>query len=546
MVKGEVQEIHITDITSHGMGVGRDSDGAAVFVRGALPGDTVMAECYRAKKKYAEAEAVEIIKPSPDRVDSFCDLGAIHGSEDHGMPSDPEDHGSAASKSSACGGCQYCELAYEKQVEIKRRQIIQDLIRIGGIEGPEVCDTIAMDEPYYYRNKVTFQVGWNGDDPVVGFYRAGSHDIVDCPVCRIQAPPAEAVASSLRTFMLQEKITCFDSKTRKGLLKDVIVRSCFETGEVMVVLEINGTNIPEAGRLIDMMDAQINRISFADEDALSREEQSDTAGLKDETGKPICWSLESVYIVNDKNVPVLIAGKKTVSEELGGVKFEISPMSFYQVNPVQTVKLYDKVFEYAALSPGDSLLDLYCGVGSIGLYLEDRMDDTVSVLGIESNKSAVLDANRNAVINGVINARYICGAAEDVLPDILGRMSEHASSAAGVTGEGREAVDNDKGKQSCDEPEEGSTEWFARDVLASVNVAVLDPPRVGCDEKLLAAVAMVSPARIVYVSCDPATLARDVKYLTANGYGFIKATPVDMFPHTGHVECVVLMSRVKD
>ena len=479
MVKDEIQEIHITDITAHGMGVGRDDDGAAVFVRGALPGDTVLARCYRAKKRYAEAETVKIVSPSPDRVDSFCDLGA--------------------SKPSACGGCQYCELAYKKQTEIKRSQIIQDLTRIGGLEDPEVDEAIAMDEPYCCRNKVTFQVGWDGSTPVVGFYRAGSHDIVDCPVCRIQAPPAEAVASSLRTFMLQEKITCFDSKTRKGLLKDVIVRSCFATGEVMVVLEINGASIPEAGRLIDMMDSQINRMSFE-----------------------ICWSLESVYIVNDKNVPVLIAGKKTVSEELGGVKYEISPMSFYQVNPVQTVKLYDKVFEYAALSPGDSLLDLYCGVGSIGLYLEDRMDDTVSVLGIESNKSAVLDANRNAVINRVINARYICGAAEDVLPEIVDKMDE----------------------QGFDGPEEGSTEWFARNVLTSVNVAVLDPPRAGCDETLLSAVVKVSPERIVYVSCDPATLSRDVKYLTANGYEFIKATPVDMFPHTGHVEVVVLMSRV--
>ena len=478
MKKGDTEQLYITDITAHGMGVGHSKDGAAVFVRGALPGDTVLAECYRAKKKYSEAEAVEIVEPSPDRVDSFCDI-------------------------EGCGGCQYCELAYDRQTEIKRAQIVQDLKRIGGLEDPDVDETIAMDEPYYYRNKVTFQVGWNGDIPLVGFYRAGSHEIVDCPVCRIQAPPAEAVASSLRTFMLQEHLSCYDIKTKKGLLKDVIVRSCFATGEVMVVLEINGTSIPEVSSLIDMMDAQINRMSFE-----------------------ICWSLESVYIVNDKNVPVLIAGKKTVSEELGGVRFEISPLSFYQTNPAQTVRLYDKVFEYAALSTGDSLLDIYCGVGSIGLYLEDRMNDTVSVLGIESNKSAVLDANRNAVINGVINARYLCGAAEDVLSDIVGASDEAAPG---------DFADH----------EVGTNEWFAKQVAESADVAVLDPPRAGCDEKLLQAVVKVSPERIVYVSCDPATLARDVKYLADNGYGFIKATPVDMFPHTGHVECVVLMSRAE-
>ena len=473
MKKGDTEQLYITDITAHGMGVGHSKDGTAVFVRGALPGDTVIAECYRAKKKFSEAEAVEIVEPSPDRTVSFCGV-------------------------KACGGCQYCELAYEKQLEIKRRQIVQDLRRIGGLDDPDVDQTIGMDEPFFYRNKVTFQVGWKDDNtPLVGFYRAGSHDIVDCPICKIQAPPAAAAASSLRTFMLQEHMSCFDSRTKKGLLKDMIVRSCFATGEVMVVLEINGASIPDADGLIEMIDAQIRRLE----------------------DKYVVWSLESVYIVSDKGVPVLIAGKKTVSELLGGVRFEISPLSFYQTNPVQTVGLYEKVLEYAGLSAGDSVLDLYCGVGSIGLFLEDRMGGRISVLGIESNRSAVLDANRNAVINGVVNARYLCGAAEDVLPEI----------AAGAGG--------------FDQPEEGSNEWFAESVASSADVCVLDPPRAGCDEKLLRAVCEVSPERIVYVSCDPATLARDVKFLTENGYAFIEATPVDMFPHTGHVECVVLMSK---
>ena len=478
MEKGDTEKIYITDMTAHGMGVGHSEDGAAVFVRGALPGDTVLAECYRAKKRYSEAEAVEILEPSPYRTASFCDL-------------------------SECGGCQYCELAYEKQTEIKRAQIVQDLRRIGGLDDPDVDQTIGMDEPFRYRNKVTFQVGWQDENtPLVGFYKAGSHDIVDCPVCKIQAPPASAAASSLRTFMLQEHLSCFDSKAKKGLLKDMIVRSCFATGEVMVVFEINGASIPNADDLIDMIDAQIRRLE----------------------NKYVTWSLESVYIVTEKGLPVLIAGKKTVDEQLDGVKFEISPLSFYQVNPVQTVRLYDKVFEYAQLSPGDSVLDLYCGVGSIGLFLEDRMDDTISVLGIESNKSAVLDANRNAVINGVINARYLCGAAEDILPEIVGASDE------GATGD-------------FADPEEGTNEWFAKQVTESADVAVLDPPRAGCDEKLLQAVVTVSPERIVYVSCDPATLARDVKFLTAKGYEFVKATPVDMFPHTGHIETVCLLTQ---
>ena len=389
-------------------------------------------------------------------------------------------------------------------------------------------------------------MGWkDGDTPLVGFYRAGSHDIVDCPVCMIQAPAAAAAASSLRTFMLQEHLTVFDSKTKKGLLKDVIVRSCFSTGEVMVVLEINGSSIPAADKLIDMIDEQINRAAFSlEEDAENTVRPVDDIKVSAEETESF-WSLESVYLVGTNGIPVLLAGKKTVREELDGVRFEISPLSFYQVNPEQAVRLYDKVFEYAGLSAGDSLLDLYCGVGSIGLYLADRMNDSISVLGIESNRSAVLDANRNAVINGVINARYICGAAEDVLPGIVESTGEHDADEPYKGSEHRSGGDSSMNKEGFDDPEKGSTEWFARSVLASADVAVLDPPRAGCDEKLLAAVVRVSPERIVYVSCDPATLARDVKNLTANGYSFIQATPVDMFPHTGHVETVVLMSRVE-
>ncbi len=573
------------------MGVARGADGAAVFVKGALPGDTVRAGCYRAKKRYAEAEAIEIIEPSPDRRESFCSLGVCQ------MPDSLSSKSSAfqddAGAASGCGGCQYCELRYEKQLEIKRRQVAQDLMRIGCLEDPEVDSVIGMDDPYRYRNKVTLQVGWRkrreadddrqgqyaadeptdsrsegkGDGPAVGFYRSGSHEIVDCPVCMLQAPPAAAVASTLRTFMLTERLTVFDRKTRKGLLKDVIVRSAFATGEVMVVLEINGSSIPGADRLIDMMDAQISRVSFASGSTADSVESvslygctvNDAEGASahgggdqsyedpgcDQQEKIVCWSLESVYMVGTNGVPVLLAGKKTIREELAGVRFEISPMSFYQVNPSQTVRLYDKVLEYASLSPGDSLLDLYCGVGSIGLYLADRMDDTISVLGVESNRSAVLDANRNAVINGIVNARYICGAAEDVLPKIISRMSEHDHETV-VGGSGSETTDHDKeSEQGFDDADDGSTESFARSVIKSAEVAVLDPPRAGCDEKLLAAVAAVSPGRIVYVSCDPATLARDVKYLSSAGYRLIKASPVDMFPHTGHIETVCLLGRRK-
>lgn len=487
----ETEKIYIEDLTAQGSGVGRGADGAAVFVRGALPGDTVTAECVKKKKKYREDAIVSIEEPSEDRVLSFCGAAETF----------------AGGHKEGCGGCPYAELSYAAQTRQKRKQIIADLTRIGGIEDPVVKDTIVMDEPYAYRNKVTLQVAWQGGDewqegsvPAVGFYRSGSHDVTDCPFCRVQAAPVTAIAASLRTFMMQNHISAFDKKKKQGVIKDVIVRTCFATGEVMVIVEINEPNIPEAHKLVDMMDAQVKRLDM------------DSGAV---------WSLESFYVAAPGRKPLLIAGKPTVEEDLAGVKYEISPLSFYQVNPVQTVKLYDKVFEYAGLSAGDTLLDLYCGVGSIGLYLTKKMEGAVSVLGVESVKSAVLDANRNAVINGIVDARYLCGPAEMVLPEL------------------REIADG----SDEEDIESGSDVDYAVRALRNAKTAIVDPPRSGCNEKLLDALSGLGIERLVYVSCDPATLARDVKRLRENGFDLVEATPVDMFPHTGHVECVVLMSK---
>ena len=355
-------------------------------------------------------------------------------------------------------------------------------------------------------------------EPRVGFFGARSHEVADCSDCWLQSEPAMAAAEALRQFMTEDHITSYDTRWEKGLMRHMIVRTAAGTGEVMVILVINGKAIPNAQKLVEMLDEAIYNVPVYDDGPM--------AGVE--------FSLESVVInVNkSKNLdgPILgeecitIAGKPTITEEVSGMKFEISPLSFYQVNREQMVKLYDKVLEYADLKGGETVLDLYCGVGTIGLFCAREMEkkaresaaeaaeagaaatdaegiaDKVKpgqVIGIESIKGAVLDANRNATINGIVNARYVCGKAEEELPKMM----------------------------------------------VQADVAILDPPRAGCDERLLEAVVKAEPEKIIYVSCDPATLARDIRWLTENGYEFREATPCDMFPWTSHVETVVLLSR---
>ena len=325
--------------------------------------------------------------------------------------------------------------------------------------------------------------------------------------------------------MVEDHITSYDPRWEKGLMRHMIVRTAAGTGEVMVILVINGKAIPNAQKLVEMLDEAIYNVPVYDDGPM--------AGVE--------FSLESVVInVNkSKNLegPILgeecitIAGKPTITEEVSGMKFEISPLSFYQVNREQMVKLYDKVLEYADLKGGETVLDLYCGVGTIGLFCAREMEKKAresaaepgQVIGIESIKGAVLDANRNATINGIVNARYVCGKAEEVLPKMMGMASAQG------------------GENSAHGTESGKEPAIR---ISQADVAILDPPRAGCDERLLEAVAKAEPEKIVYVSCDPATLARDIKWLTENGYEFKEATPCDMFPWTSHVECAVLMSRV--
>lgn len=548
--------------------------GFAIFVKDAIVGDRVCVELIKVKKHYAFGRVTEILEASPERIEPFCPY------------------------QEACGGCAYGTLHYDAQLALKEKQVRDKLTRLGGLSAPKVMPILGMGDtdpeetPFRYRNKASMPVSTGGlltkkggiqqpiHEPRVGFYRAGTHEVVDCEDCWLQSEPAMAAANALRRFMEEDHITSYDPRWAKGLMRHLIVRTAAGTGEVMVILVINGKAIPNAPKLIRMLDDAISAIPVYETGAL--------AGVE--------FNLESVVVnINSSKTLegqilgeecITIAGKPTIMEEVGGLSFEISPLSFYQVNRAQMLRLYDKVLEYAALQGDETVLDLYCGVGTIGLFAAAEMNRKAAapnhaairnteeasskqekteaaafnraaiqnteealashettesaapnrkkagrVIGIESVKGAVLDANRNAVINGIVNARYVCGKAEEELPKMVRTKAQEEKAV-------REAA-------SRFGEEAGKKEILKDESLriTHADVAILDPPRAGCDQVLLEAVVKVQPDRIVYVSCDPATLARDVKWLGEHGYEFKEATPCDMFPWTGHVETVVGLQR---
>ena len=471
--KGQKITIDITDMSDSGQGIGR-VDGLAFFVDGAVKGDKAEAEIIRVKKRYALAGMTGLEKPSEHRIEAECPYY--------------ED----------CGGCSLSELDYEGQLSLKEDQIRQKLIRLGGIDDPEIEKIAAMEceseaGPVKFRNKAMLSIGPDG---AVGFMQAKTNRVQDCRECLIQTDAAMAAADALRRFMAEENITAWDPKKGKGLMRQMIVKTAFGTGEVMVILVINGKKIPEIEKLAGYLDDAVYEAGYSLESVvLNINTQKNSQAMGDKC--------------------ITVAGKNTIKDKAGDLEFEISPKSFYQTNSEQMKALYDKVREYAGLTGKETVLDLYCGTGTIGLWCADQAD---FVIGIESEKQAVLDANRNAVINGITNAAYICGKAEDEMP---------------------KAFDPDKYIKKRDDASEFLRQIY--DKIRYADVALLDPPGAGCDTRLLETIAESAVECIVYVSCDPATLARDIKILTGKGFEFIKATPVDMFPRSTHVECVALL-----
>ena len=444
---GDLVELKITDMSTNGEGIGH-ADGYTLFVAGALIGDEAQVRITHMKKSYGYGEVKKLLVFSPDRVKPLCPV------------------------STKCGGCTLQNLSYEAQLRFKKSLVQNDLKRIGGLDA-EVNDVLGMEEPFRYRNKSQYPVGKDRrGNPICGFYAGKSHDIVPMKDCVISREVNAVIIEKVLTFMKEEGIEPYDEKSGKGLVRHILIREGFATGEIMVCLIINGQNLPKKEMLAERLKAVPGVKSF-------------------------CLNVNTKrnnVILGDKVLPVL--GEPFIMDYIGDLSFRISPLSFYQVNPVQTKKLYDTAKRLADVQADEVVLDLYCGIGTIGLYLADKAKE---VYGVEIVPQAVMDATENAGRNGIKNAHFQAGASEDIF-----RNLPHA------------------------------------------DVVMLDPPRKGCEESLLHELAQRAPKRIVYVSCNPSTLARDLKILTAEGYEVKEVQPVDMFPHSTHVETVVLMSRVSN
>lgn len=457
MKKNDLIELDIVDLGADGSGIGKCTDTSAkspamaFFVKDALVGDKVRAKIIKLKKTYGYARLIELIEPSPDRIVPKC---PVHRQ---------------------CGGCQIQALSYEKQLEYKQNKILNNLARIGGmdISGIPMEPVIGMEEPFRYRNKAQYPIGRDKNGNLAaGFYAARTHTIIPAEDCCLGVPQNREVLSAILQWMEQQKIQPYNEATGTGLVRHVLVRYAFSTKQLMVCLVINGKSLPKAAELTD----RLRRIEGMASISISINEQRSNVIMGD-TVKTL-W------------------GAAYIEDFIGNTKFQISPLSFYQVNPVQTEVLYSKVLEFAGLTGNETVWDLYCGIGTISLFLAKQAK---KVYGIEIVPQAVEDAKRNAEINGIKNAEFFVGEAEDALE-----------------------------KLSDDPPQ----------------VIVVDPPRKGCGEKLLEAVLKVKPERVVYVSCDSATLARDLKVLCGDGeYEMVRGVGVDLFCQTVHVETVCLLSK---
>ncbi len=441
-------QIHIDNMAHEGQGVGRIK-GLTVFVEEALPGEDCIVEIVKRKRNYAIAKIVEILKPSPDRVKPPCPWA------------------------DRCGGCMLLHLDYKGQLQFKTQKVKDSLQRIGHLD-TKVFDTVGMDNPWYYRNKAQYPVEKKNGDIVFGFYEKRSHNLVDIDNCMIQHDLNNKGIQVIKEWMKAYQVTPYDEIKHQGLIRHGVIRVGRKTGDVMVILVANGKTLPYTDKLIDMLTKKIPNLK--------------SVVLNINTKK-------TNVIMGKENITLY--GSSYIYDYIGDVKFRLSPLSFFQVNPIQVEILYKKALEFAGLTGKETVIDLYCGIGTISLFLAKHAK---KVYGIEVVPQAVTDAKTNAEINDIKNAEFIEGAAEKILPNLA-----------------------QKGIKT--------------------DVIVVDPPRRGCDEKTLEAIAEIKPHRIVYVSCNPATLARDLQYLEEKGYKTEKVQPVDMFPQTSHVECVVLIEK---
>ena len=489
--KNDVFVTTIEDISDEGSGIGK-TDGYTWFIKDAVIGDVVEAAAMKMKRSYGYARLIKVVKPSEARVEPPCPVAR------------------------QCGGCQLQAMSYEEQLRFKENKVFNNLVRIGNIDnlrrvkeeetsrGAEAPDRIkfggaieeggqrkgsldkgrefaeflpivGMESPWRYRNKAQFPFGTDKDGTIVtGFFAGRTHTIIPHEDCLLGAEENREILKIIKAFMIQYRIKSYEEQQHQGLVRHVLIRKGFHTGEIMVCLIINGRNMPQAEELVRRLKA-----------------------VKGMTSVSYSVNMEKTNVIMGKEI-VPIYGPGYITDYIGNVKFRISPLSFYQVNPVQTEKLYGMALEFAGLTGDEAVWDLYCGIGTISLFLAQKAK---KVYGVEIVPQAIDDARENAKLNGLGNTEFFVGKAEEVLP-----------------------------------------EWYERNGLKA-DVIVVDPPRKGCDEKCLETIVKMAPERVVYVSCDSATLARDLKYLCGGGYQVRKVRCCDLFGWSVHVETAVLLTR---
>ena len=454
MEKNQEFTVSIEDMSEDGAGIGK-LDGYIWFIKDAVIGDVVRARAMKMKKNYGFARLMEILTPSAARVEPRCPVAR------------------------QCGGCQLQAMSYEEQLKFKERKVKNHLLRIGKFREDEIhmLPIMGMEEPWRYRNKAQFPFGMDKNGNIMaGFYAGRTHDIIECGDCLLGAEENKDILDIIKGFMRDHNIRPYDETAHKGLVRHALIRKGFHSGELMVCLVINGKDIPLKEQLVEEL-----------------------CRIKGMTSISYSINQEKTNVIMGKEI-VNLYGPGYITDNIGNVTYQISPLSFYQVNPVQTEKLYGTALEYAGLTGSETVWDLYCGIGTISLFLAQNAK---KVYGVEIVPQAIEDARRNAALNHITNAEFFTGKAEEVLPEQYAKNKVYA------------------------------------------DVIVVDPPRKGCDQVCLDTILKMAPKRVVYVSCDSSTLARDLRYLADGGYEVEKVRCCDMFGQSCHVETVVLLSHKK-
>ena len=479
--KNDIVTVKIEDIGTEGEGIGK-LEGFTLFVKDAVMGDVVEARLVKVKKNYAYARLEKVLTSSPLRVKPVCPYHK------------------------QCGGCQIQAMSYEAQLQFKENKVKNNLVRIGGFDQLFIESVmepvVGMEQPWHYRNKAQFPVGTDKDGRIItGFYAGRTHSIIANTDCALGVEENEPILQKVLAYMQNEKVSAYDETTGQGLVRHILIRKGFTSGEIMVCLVINGKSLPKEDRLVSTLREIPGMTSI-----WLNYNTKNTNVIMGTEGR-VLWGQNTITdVIHRRSIEEINSGKDCLrydSKENApkGITFAISPLSFYQVNPIQTEKLYSLALEYAGLTGEETVWDLYCGIGTISLFMAQCAKE---VHGVEIVPQAIEDARKNAERNHIENATFYVGKAEEVLPRLY--EEEHI---------------------------------FA-------DVICVDPPRKGCDEACLNTIIKMAPKRIVYLSCDSATLARDLKYLCENGYEIRKVRAVDQFGQTVHTETVCLLSKLHE